>query len=515
MSRSKNSSPRHIAPRSHGSHREAKKAMGGKLAAIFAAVALTFAGTVPLMAYAQVLDETSNSDTSATSTKVEDGNNADESQADKDELASPEESEPTEKPEPTEEPTPTEEPKTGDSEKTADPTDNDENGESQLDEELVAEISPFLVIDTECGNGAECAGLTLRTVVNGGSATAGDFTLKAVQNNATADEFFFQSGVKRTVPRYSGSSNNSRTVYALSATPNTAAAADYTQSLSCSALAPTSGSSNNQTTFNSSNNTVRFGLSNDLNPTTRYADCTFTMNYNVATVQVQVGGDRSGSTTINGLANVQLGLFTSLTAANPVNNTWAVCTSDSTGLCEFKIPDAASGGTNYDRELYVRAIGPTSGTFVVHKSLGIGSSGENSTEYGFRVGQVVSNSWRLRAGNTYTSGTQFMLDTGNFSNIASGGVFQTVRANPVFPPKCGIDVALILDVSGSVNGYQDNLVSAATALVNALTGTPSRMALFSFNNSAPASILANRPNLQAVSTPDGASIVDLHAVSYI
>ena len=47
-----------------------------------------------------------------------------------------------------------------------------------------------------------------------------------------------------------------------------------------------------------------------------------------------------------------------------------------------------------------------------------------------------------------------MLSTGTdtTNDNASGGIWQTSRANPTFPAQCGADVALILDLSGSVGG---------------------------------------------------------------
>ena len=46
-----------------------------------------------------------------------------------------------------------------------------------------------------------------------------------------------------------------------------------------------------------------------------------------------------------------------------------------------------------------------------------------------------------------------MLGTGNTVPTASGGIWQNSRANPVLPTECGLNVALVLDVSGSVAGF--------------------------------------------------------------
>ena len=66
---------------------------------------------------------------------------------------------------------------------------------------------------------------------------------------------------------------------------------------------------------------------------------------------------------------------------------------------------------------------------------------------------------------------------------------------------CGIDVALILDLSGSVEPSLPQLKEAADTFVDALQGTPSRMALFSFSTATPATgATQNYPALTSVST---------------
>ncbi len=85
---------------------------------------------------------------------------------------------------------------------------------------------------------------------------------------------------------------------------------------------------------------------------------------------------------------------------------------------------------------------------------------------------------------------------------ASGGIWQQSRVNPAIAQSCGIDVALILDLSGSVGPSLPQLKQAADTFVNALQGTPSRMSLFSFSTATPATgATANFPNLTSVSTP--------------
>ena len=129
-----------------------------------------------------------------------------------------------------------------------------------------------------------------------------------------------------------------------------------------------------------------------------------------------------------------------------------------------------------------------------------------STPYQFRTGD------QLRAGSTYaSSGTNatFMLDTGNTNNAASGGIWQSSRNNPSLPATCGLSVALVLDVSGSVASSLASLKTAAKTFTNSLVGTPSQVALFTFATAAPANTTnnQNRP-VTPVSTQTGADTVN-------
>ena len=78
-----------------------------------------------------------------------------------------------------------------------------------------------------------------------------------------------------------------------------------------------------------------------------------------------------------------------------------------------------------------------------------------------------------------------MLSTGNSNQSASGGIWQSSRNNPSLPAACGLDVGLVIDVSGSVAGSLSALKTAARTFTNSLVGTPSQVALFTFASTAP------------------------------
>ncbi len=220
---------------------------------------------------------------------------------------------------------------------------------------------------------------------------------------------------------------------------------------------------------------------------------------NGSVITVKVGGNRTGSATVGNLAGVKLGLFAGSGDANPVNNTWAVCTSDPDGDCSFKVPSTNRNGANRDEQFWVKEIDPAP-SYYSNKQLGTGET-VSSADYRFQTGD------RLRSGNTYYSGTDFMTDGGNSSNSASGGVWQNSRNNPSFPPKCGIKFGMLLDLSSSVGSSGlSSMKTAAKGFVDALAGTPSQIGLFTFATSAPASS-GNTLGLTSVATPEGVTTV--------
>lgn len=162
---------------------------------------------------------------------------------------------------------------------------------------------------------------------------------------------------------------------------------------------------------------------------------------NSSIVNVKVGGNRTGVSGVTGLAGVVLGLYTTTTATTPSYT----CTSDADGDCNFTVPNTQQGGANRNARFYIKAISAPSG-WRLNQTLrtGDGDGGNSqSTAYQFQTPQ-------LQSGQTYTSTEDFMVGSGNSNRAASGGVWQLSRTNPTLPTSCGLDVALILDLSGSV-----------------------------------------------------------------
>ncbi|QIM17543.1 DUF11 domain-containing protein [Leucobacter coleopterorum] len=224
-------------------------------------------------------------------------------------------------------------------------------------------------------------------------------------------------------------------------------------------------------------------------------------------ITVKVGGDRTTLTSIAPLAGVTLRLYNGGAGgpdANPRPEAWATCVSDADGDCSFTIPDTQNAGggnpagVNRNARFWIKQSGVPSG-FFANNTIATGTS-PSSTAYQFRTGS------NLLPNTTYTSTVDFMIASGSTNNQASGGVWQNSRNNPAFPQQCGLSVALIMDLSGSVSPYVSQLRTAAKGFVDALTGTPSEMALYTFANVAPAPTGANLTTT-AVSTAAGATTV--------
>ncbi|MFS3128319.1 hypothetical protein ACLM5J_07925 [Nocardioides sp. Bht2] len=222
-------------------------------------------------------------------------------------------------------------------------------------------------------------------------------------------------------------------------------------------------------------------------------------------VTLAVGGDRTGTRTVAPLAGVQLGLFADAADATPIAQPWATCTSDADGDCSFVVPGTADGGANDGARFWVKQISAPAGWYL-NESLRTGAgSGSGSVDNPYRFQTPA-----LAAGTTYRSTSDFMFgpaDSGS-GQEESEGVWQQSRINPTLTDSCGLDVALVMDFSASVGSALPNLKGAADTFIDALVGTPSRVALFSFDAASPNSGAdANYPQPRSVSTPAGAQAV--------
>ncbi|MEW1787932.1 hypothetical protein AB0391_14750 [Streptomyces albidoflavus] len=218
-------------------------------------------------------------------------------------------------------------------------------------------------------------------------------------------------------------------------------------------------------------------------------------------VTVRTGGDRTADAEVGPLAGVTLGLFADEGATEPVDPDWGVCVSDADGDCSFTVPGTGPGGPNEGAVYTVRQIAAPSGWYTNPElRTGPGSgSGSLSPAYAFPTPE-------LEGGQTYSSTSDFMYSTEYREPpfTASTGIWQQSRNNPPLNGACGIDVALVLDLSASVGSALPQLKEAADQFTDALAGTPSRLSLFSFDRNSPSTGTENHPEPTSVSTQAGA-----------
>lgn len=327
-------------------------------------------------------------------------------------------------------------------------------------------IQPFAVIVADCGNTTSCAELRLTTTVTGGGpATASDWSLKAVRNNVTADEYPLTTGVSRTVPNGS--------TYVLSATADPAIQQLYTPVLTCPTLTPTSGSTANRTTFSGAS--VTFGSAGSLLPAARYARCTMTQTYvGTTTVHVTKIGDRNGSGLTAGapIAGATFSAFASTAGGQPTGAALGTCVTNGSGVCDIVVPSIYANG------IWVQETGMPAGWQAIG-ALGTGDydSPKTVTPYQFRV----------PIGGTGSNVTRNVTADANLPSSSLSGAWVNSRVNPGFPEACGVKIAMVFDTSASINSAE--MTAFKTAAGNfvgntALGGTPSRVSMFRFDTTA-------------------------------
>lgn len=228
-----------------------------------------------------------------------------------------------------------------------------------------------------------------------------------------------------------------------------------------------------------------------------------------AVISVRVSGDRLAGQRGNAgpVAGVQLRLSPSATDADAwAGYPWASCVSDAQGDCSFVVPVEDGGGTDADgmasdARPYVHGGSQPAGWHAVSQfSYNWGNTGS----YVFRFDQNAV------AGQTYRStdlDPNFMYRTDDpdaslpVARNTSFGQWTVARDNPPMTEVCGLDVAFLVDLSSSIGSAE--LVQMKAAIddaVEALSGSPNRVAFFSFDRTSPASRGTNDPTLRSVRT---------------
>jgi uncharacterized repeat protein (TIGR01451 family) len=301
-----------------------------------------------------------------------------------------------------------------------------------------APIAP-LSVNPVCSS--DCASLTLVNAVVGGSATPAEWALGATSND---DTYTFVSGTSKNVPRDA--------TYALTSVGSPAGYA-FT-SFTCEA--------SSRVTFDLDAQTVTFPDRSDRNAT-----CTFTYTSTApVSITVHAGGLRTGVTSVGPLPDGAIFTATAV-SGSPAGGPFTCATSG--GSCQISVPS----GFQWD----VKETSAPSG-YYLNPNLDFGGSSVVAPDtYAFRTGVVTANTDVPGTNPNGTYGDVRHPGTNYFS-----GLLATSVNNPAAIQKCGLNVALVLDQSGSMasNGKQASLKTAANAAIDALTGTPSTMAIYTF-----------------------------------
>ncbi|MBL3683373.1 VWA domain-containing protein [Leucobacter aridicollis] len=197
-------------------------------------------------------------------------------------------------------------------------------------------------------------------------------------------------------------------------------------------------------------------------------------------IQIAATGDRNGVSSRANLAGVAFSAFQATSLTNVTSQTAvATCTTDATGQCWMKVPTRGSnsGAPGY----VVRSVEAPAGWSIL--------STMNTSSNGLSVGTAEPYSFYTGAARSGVSAAERTFRPPTGTNLrASSGTWSSVRNNPSIPAECGIDVALLVDLSTSVSqtsGALQQIRNASSAVVTALTGTPSRIALHTFGTVAP------------------------------
>ena len=118
-------------------------------------------------------------------------------------------------------------------------------------------------------------------------------------------------------------------------------------------------------------------------------------------------------------------------------------------------------------------------------SIGAGSSSSAGTARSYRWNVSVDAGGTVQVPTTsIVNGTQTWPDRPTRSN---GTPWRWANVKDNVPPveKCGVTVAMLFDLSGSIGSNFPSVQSAATQFVDDLTGTPTKIALFTFARNSP------------------------------
>ena len=191
------------------------------------------------------------------------------------------------------------------------------------------------------------------------------------------------------------------------------------------------------------------------------------------TIIVHAGGVRVGNTTT--VAGLPAGAVFTATEVGGTGATFTCTTSGTTGTCSIGVTPA---GHEWD----VTETTPPPG-YYLNPTIDSGtSSSVSSFPYTFRTAVLNGTTTVDVPGATPNGPFTSQPIPPDANGQVFSGLLSTSLNNPAVVSECGLNIALVLDQSGSMaqNGKQAALVSAANEAVTDLTGTPSNVAIYTF-----------------------------------
>lgn len=194
-----------------------------------------------------------------------------------------------------------------------------------------------------------------------------------------------------------------------------------------------------------------------------------------AKLVVKTGGTRATSTTVNGLAGVTYDFYkvaSETVLAIPATASIGSCTTNAAGECGIL---AVLSGNNNANNYFIAVQSSTSGA----SQSGVSGTWSTAASWGATADLIRYNSGAVKKNDNAASRIKNMP--------SSGRTWPTVLSNPVASQKCGIKMAVVFDLSysvqqsGSVSAYKD----AGKIFVDSLAGTPSEIAIKTFASRAP------------------------------
>lgn len=188
------------------------------------------------------------------------------------------------------------------------------------------------------------------------------------------------------------------------------------------------------------------------------------------TITVSAGGTRTATESDAAYAAPQAGTGFERAAwvADPGTAVWSpLCTADATGTC--------TGAVAADGRYLVREASAPAG-WRSFQALAWGGAAVGASTARPYVGDV-----------TVAGGPAVVHPSIAWNPTApesGSGPFVVARDNPALPERCALDVLLLLDRSGSISGNAAAYESAARDFVDTLAGTPIRVKISSFAQTA-------------------------------